>query len=155
MTLRRKALTYVRREALERVMRGAAVGGGDVAAVLGAVGPFVDAMTWGGQRSLVERHRFDAMWCPSPRRVIRAHREIVVGGRLDACLHLVPAPAHVFVPSWYSLTAVRRALAVYGMRLGKVLKRKWYGPTGYRYLGTTWSARGRFREPLMGTGRKS
>lgn len=150
MSLRRKALTYVRREAVDRVVRGQAVGGGEVASVLAVVGPFVDVLTWGGERSFVERHRFDAMWCPSPRRHIRAHREIHIGERHDAGLHLVPAPAHVFVPSWYPIAAVRRALAGYGLRLGKIVKRRWYGASECRYLGTTWSVRGRFREPAMG-----
>jgi hypothetical protein len=140
---------YVRRERAADVMAGRAVGQGDVAVVLGEVGPFVDALTWGGMRSLVERHRFDEMWCPSPRREIRSWRSIHLFGGPLAELHLSPGPARVFVPSWYSIAAVRRALAGYGLRLGKVIRRKRYGPTGFRYLGTTWSVRGRFREPRL------
>lgn len=140
-----RVATYVRREAVGRVERGEAVSGGDVASVIGAVGPFVDAITWGGERSWVRQRRFNAMWCRSPRREIRAHREIRIGERYDAILRLSPGAAHVFVPSWYPLAAVRRAIGGYGLRLGKVLRRKWYGPPGYRYLGTTWSVRGRLR----------
>jgi hypothetical protein len=140
---------YVRRERLADVLAGRAVGQGDVAVVLGEVGPFVDALTWGGMRSLVDRHRFDEMWCLSPRREIRAWRSIHLADGPLAELHLHPGPTRVFVPSWYSLAAVRRALAGYGLRLGKVIRRKRYGPAGHRYLGTTWSVRGCFREPRL------
>jgi hypothetical protein len=140
---------YVRREALERVERGEPVGDHEVAVVLGAAGPFVDAMTWGGMRSLVERHRFDELWCPSPRREIRSGRAVHLFDRPHADLHLSPGPARVFIPECYSLAAARRALAGYGLRLGKVICRKRYGPAGYRYLGTTWSVRGCFREPVL------
>lgn len=153
--LRRSVSTWVRIEALERVERAQDVGGHEVASVLGAVGPFVDALTWGGQRSLVDSRRFLELWCPSPRREIRASRSVHLFDRPHGELHLSPGAARVFLPSRYSIAAVRRVLAGYGMRLGKVLRRKWYGPPGYRYLGTTWSVRGNFRELEAGTGRKA
>lgn len=141
----------VRREALDDVEAGRHVSPGAVCVVLGMVGPFVDALTWGGMRSLVERRRFSELWCASPRRAPRAARVVHLFDRPLEELRLWPGPACVFLPSWYSLAAVRRVLARYGLRLGRVMSRKRYGPPGYRYLGTTWSVRGVFREPAAGS----
>lgn len=142
----------VRREALERVERGETVGAHEVCVVLGTIGPFVDALSWGGQRSLVDQHRFNELWCASPRRQPRASRSIHLFDRPHSELYIAPGSSpRVFLPSWYSLAAVRRALAGYGLRLGKVLSRKWYGPPGYRFVGATWSVRGRFCEPGVAT----
>jgi hypothetical protein len=140
---------WVRHEAAEAVARGEAVSAGAVCVVLGMSEREVDAVTWGGVRGVVWSNIFHDLWRRSPRSDIRAGRTIpLLGDDRFQDLHLSPGPAHVFVLQWYAIADVRRALAVLGLRLGKVLKRGPYGPPGrFRFRAATWTVRGRFREP--------
>jgi hypothetical protein len=139
---------WVRREAIARAVAGEALGGAEVCTVLGVTSAGVDALTWGGMRSTVLTPVFLDLWERSPRRDLCVSRTVrLLDRKVSPELDIRRGGSTVFVHEWDSLAAVRRALAGYGLRLGKVGRRKKYGPIGYRYVGTTWSVRGHFREP--------
>lgn len=122
-----------------------------VAVVLSATTDTIDALTFGGMRSLVARDVFEHLWVEStePERSAWSLRRLpMLSGVAPAEIVWLGSRPTLEAWPWNDLASVLALLPRVGLDVGKLIEVKTYGPVGNQAQLQRFELIGTYREPL-------